>query len=322
MAKPAYDPGLTTQFEAPLRRTINKDGSFNVERRGVSWRAFHPWLQIVNMSWPGFAALVLGSYIGLNTTFACAYFLMGADAVMGSAAPTETGRFLNDFFFSGHTLTTVGYGTLAPHGNLANFTAVLEALTGLLSFAMITGTLVARASRPSARVGYSGKALISPYQNGTALMFRIANERSNNLMELEAHVTLMTVTSASQVPERKFDVLSLERDSVLLFPLSWTVVHPIDETSPLFGKTAGDLHTLQAELIITLKGFDDTFSQIVHSRYSYRWDEIVWGAKFLPTFRVGPEGNILLEIDKLGEYAETVSAAPRLGSNEDTAIRK
>jgi inward rectifier potassium channel len=302
MQKPAFDPGLTRQFGAPLRRAINKDGSFNVRRSGVSWRAFHPWLQIVSMSWPGFSALVVLAYLGINTTFALAYFSMDPAAVQGSAAPSEARRFLNDFFFSGHTLTTVGYGSLSPHGIKANLTATLEALVGLLSFAVITGLLVARVSRPSARIRYSRNALIGPYQDATAVMFRIANERSNNLMELDARMMLMTVINVSGTPERKFDLLPLERQSVLLFPLTWTIVHPIDQASPLFGKTPADLEQLQAELIILVKGFDETFSQVVHSRYSYRHDEIVWGAKFLPAFSVEPTGDLLLEIDKVGEF--------------------
>ncbi|MEP6715361.1 MAG: ion channel [Terriglobia bacterium] len=310
MAKPAYDPGLTRQFDGSLHRVINQDGSFNVRRLGVGWRAFHPWLHVINMSWTGFFTLVLGSYLGINTIFAAFYFLLPPDSVQGSAAPTEAARFLNDFFFSGHTLTTVGYGSLTPRGDLANIVALTEALAGLMAFAMITGTLVARASRPSARIGYSSRALVAPYQNGAGLMFRIANERSNSLMELEASVMLMTVTRTGAAAERKFDLLALERSSVLLFPLSWTIVHPIDEKSPFHGKTAEDLRILEAELIILIKGFDETFGQVVHSRYSYRFDEIVWGAKFLPAFRSGPEGNILLEVYKLGDFIPVPVGGP------------
>src|SRR5947209_7211472 len=143
MNKPAYDPGFTREFGAPLRRAINPDGSFNVRRVGVSWRAFHPWLHVINMSWIGFAVLIACFYCGINFLFGFAYFAMGADSVIGSASPTEAGRMLNCFFFSGHTLTTVGYGTLAPHGVMANAAATVEALVGLLGFALITGLLVA-----------------------------------------------------------------------------------------------------------------------------------------------------------------------------------
>jgi len=305
MQKPAFDPGLTQQFGAPLSRAINKDGTFNVRRSGVDWRAFHPWIHLVSMSWPGFSTLVALTFLGMNSAFALAYFSMGPSAIQGAAAPDEWHRFLDDFFFSGQTLTTVGYGALAPHSVKASMLATFEGAIGLLSFAVITGLLVSRVSRPSARIRYSRNALISPYQNASALMFRIANERSNNLMELEASVLLMTVISRSGTPERKFDLLALERPSVLLFPLTWTIVHPIDEASPLFGKTAADLAQLQAELIVLVKGFDDTFSQVVHSRFSYRHDEFVWGAKFLPAFKVEASGDLLLEVDKVGEFART-----------------
>jgi inward rectifier potassium channel len=248
-------------------------------------------------------------YVGLNTIFGFFYFLMPADSVQGSEARTEATRLLNDFFFSGHTLTTVGYGNLAPRGIAANATATFEALVGLLTFSIITGFLVARVSRPSARIGYSRNALIAPYNGGQAVMFRIANERSNNLMELKAQVMLMTVVPSAtlNVPERKFDLLTLERDSIILFPLTWTVVHPIDDTSPFWGKTAEQLAALQMELMILVKGFDETFSQTVHSRYSYRHDELVWGAKFLPAFKVEQTGDLLLEVDKLGDYIKLAS---------------
>src|SRR5580693_8326121 len=162
MQKPAFDPGLTREFGAPLRRAVNKDGSFNVRRTGASWKAFHPWLFVVRMSWLGFATLVLGFYGVMNTGFALIYYSMDTSQVSGSAAPTEFGRFLKDFFFSAQSLTTVGYGTLAPVGIAASFCASTEALTGLLTFAIISGLLVARASKPSASVGYSRNALISP----------------------------------------------------------------------------------------------------------------------------------------------------------------
>jgi len=303
MQKPAFDPGLTREFGAPLRRAVNKDGSFNVRRTGADWSAFHPWLFIVRMSWTGFSALVLGTYIAINTAFALAYFALNADQVSGSAAATEGARFLNDFFFSAHTLTTVGYGNLAPSGLAANVLSTVEALIGLLGFAVITGLLVARASKPSASIGYSENALVAPYQGGTAIMFRVANQRSNNLMELEARVMLMTLSGPPEKPERKFELLNLERSNLLFFALSWTVVHPIDESSPLYGKAPEDLRRLQAELIILIKGFDETFSQTVHSRHSYRYDEFVWGAKFTQAFRVDPSGDLMLELNRLGDHS-------------------
>jgi inward rectifier potassium channel len=320
MQKPAFDPGLTREFGAPLRRAVNKDGSFNVRRTGADWRSFHPWLFIVRMSWPGFTALVLGFYLAMNTAFALAYYAMAPEQIAGSAAATSGRRFLNDFFFSAHTLTTVGYGNLAPAGVASNFCSTLEALMGLLSFAVITGLLVARASKPSASIGYSRNALIAPYQNGTGVMFRIANQRSNTLMELEAQVMLMTVAGSAAKPERKFELLNLERTGILIFALTWTIVHPIDETSPFYGKTPEDLKRMQAELIILIKGFDDTFSQVVHSRQSYRHDEFVWGAKFDTAFVVESSGDLRLELDRLGDYS-VVNLPLALTSREEDPAR-
>ena len=303
MRKPAFDPGLTLNYGAPLRRAINKDGSFNVRRSGGSWRAFHPWARAVRMSRTGFAALVLGCFLAVNFCFACAYFLLGPGEIQGSDAPTEWGRFLNDLFFSAHTLTTVGYGSLSPHGVGANLLAAVEALLGLMAFALGTGILLARVSRPSARITFSTNAIVAPYLDGSALMFRIANERQNNLMELRASVLLSTVENSYGELKRRYQPLDLERDRILFFPLTWTVVHPIAENSPLFGRTPGELEAMQAEVFILVMGFDDTFSQTVHVRYSYRFDEIAWGRRFVPAFHVDPAGNLVLELDKVGELA-------------------
>jgi len=304
MEQPAFDPGLTQQFSSRLRRAINKDGSFNVRRRGASWRAFHPWLALVNMSWLGFATTLGLMWLAVNTLFAFLYFNLDPNELQGVMVSDAWHRFLDDFFFSAQTLTTVGYGGIVPRGVLANFVASTEALLGLMAFAVGTGLLLARVSRPSARIAFSPYALIAPYQDGTSLQFRIVNERRNTLMELEARVLLMTVVPCARGPERRYDILTLERKAVIFFPLTWTIVHPIDSTSPLFGKTAADLERLQAELLILIKGFDDTFSQTVNARYSYRYDEIRWNARFAPAFHIDEEGDIVLELDQVGAIAE------------------
>ena len=304
MEQPAFDPGLTQQFSNRLRRAINKDGSFNVRRHGASWSAFHPWLALVNMSWTGFGTVLGLMWLVVNTFFAFVYFRLDPNELQGVMVSTPWHRFLDDFFFSAQTLTTVGYGGIVPRGVLANFVASTEALLGLMAFAVGTGLLLARVSRPSARIAFSPNALIAPYQDGTSLQFRIVNERRNILMELEARVLLMTVVPCARGPERRYDILNLERKAVIFFPLTWTIVHPIDATSPLFGKTAADLERLQAELLILIKGFDDTFSQTVNARYSYRYDEIRWNARFAPAFRIDEEGDIILELDQVGAIAE------------------
>ncbi len=308
MQKPSFDPGLTQQFGAPLRRVIDKDGGFNTRKVGGQWRDIHPYLHLVSMSWPAFLAVILGGYVLLNLAFAGIYYWVGTDQLDGADAPTAFGRFLNVFFFSSHTLSTVGYGNISPRGIGANSVASLEALVGVLALAVATGLLFGRVSRPSARIGFSETIVVAPYQDVTALEFRVVNRRPNTLIDTEARLLLMTVENmtvegANPVPRRKFEFLKLERDSVLFLATPWTIVHPIDSESPLWGKTAEDLARLQAEVLISIKAYDDTFAQSVQQRYSYRHDEFVWGRRFAPAFFIGKEGDLVIELDKIGELS-------------------
>ncbi len=309
MAKPTFDPGLTQQYTGLLRRAINKDGSFNVSRHGAGWRDIHPYLHLISLPWPSFLALVFAAYLAVNTIFALLYYSLGPGHLVGGDAPRNFDRFLNAFFFSAHTLTTVGYGNIAPGAISSNILAVIEALIGLLGFALATGILFGRFSRPSARIGFSEFALIAPYEGRTSLQFRIVNRRPNALMELEATVILMLVEGEPGKQKRTFQSLSLERDDIDFLALTWTVVHPIDESSPLFGKTIEEIEKKQAEVIVLIKGFDETFSQGVRSRYSYRFDEIAWQAKFIPAFEFDETGSMVLNINKVGNYAP-VEPAP------------
>jgi inward rectifier potassium channel len=144
---------------------------------------------------------------------------------------------------------------------------------------------------------------VAPYQSATGLQFRVANRRSNNLMEVQARVLLSTVEPSEDGLQRKYMYLTLERDTVQFLPLTWTIVHPIDQDSPLWGKSPEDLIRLQAEFLITIKAFDDTFFQTVHVRHSYRFDEVVWGARFVTAFEPGAKGEMLLDLGKLSEIA-------------------
>ena len=309
MQKPTFDPGLTQQFSGVLRRSINKDGSFNVYRRGVSWRDFHPYLQMLNMSWPRFFATILGGYLLINLLFALVYFGLGPDHLHGADGTNEMDRFLNDFFFSTHTLTTVGYGNIVPATVTTNIVASLEAIVGLMLVALGTGLMFGRFSRPSARIAFSDHILMAPYQEQNSLQFRIVNLRPNILMDLEANMVMMTVEGPPGQLKRQFQTLKLERERVYFLPLTWTIVHPIDETSPLHGKSYADLERWQTEFVILIKGFDDTFSQIVHSRYSYRYDEISWQAKFQPAFEINAAGDLILNVDRVGSHALLSEAA-------------
>ena len=299
MKKESFDPGLTTQFSGDLRRTINADGSFNVKRTGLRWRDANPYLMLIDTTWPRFLLIVLLGFMTANLIFAGLYMVVGIEYLKG--LESDMSPFANAFFFSVHTLTTVGYGNVYPEGPWANAISSMEAASGLMLFAIATGLLYGRFSRPSARIVYSKSAVIAPYQDGTSLQFRVANARSNTLMNMEAKVLLMTVDRSDGELRRNFIDLPLERPQIYFFALTWTVVHPIDSASPFFGKSAEDLARVSAEILILLQGFDDTFSQVVHSRYSYRHDEFVWGAKFAPAFKVDQKGGLVVEVDHIDE---------------------
>jgi inward rectifier potassium channel len=301
MKKPSFDPGLTQQYIKPLRRVITKSGDFNVRRTGGAWRDVHPYLYLINLSWPAFLASIFVGYVLVNFVFACVYYTVGIDQLDGASAPTVLGRFLNVFFFSSHTLSTVGYGNIAPRGIGANSVAAFEALTGVLGLAVATGLLFGRISKPSARIGFSANILVAPYQDGTALEFRIANRRSNALVEAKANLLLMTVEPGNGGLKRNHQLLNLEREGVMFFATPWTIVHPIDHESPLWGKTAEDLNREQAEVLILIKAYDDTFAQSVQVRHSYRHDEFIWGKKFAPAFSIDDEGGVVVELDKIGD---------------------
>jgi inward rectifier potassium channel len=302
MEKTTFDPGFTQKYTGSIRRIINENGEFNVRRRGANWHDIHPYLYMINTTWPRFLANILVAYLILNFIFAGFYWAAGVEHLHGAEAPTPAGRFLNAFFFSAHTLTTVGYGSIAPEGVVANSVAAVEALCGLMTFALATGLLFGRFSRPAARLAFSRQMLVAPFRDGLSLQFRVANRRSNNLMEIDAKLLLATVEPSNGSMKRKYANLTLERPSVLFLPLSWTIVHPINETSPLYGKTPDDLTAMQAEFLVLLKAFDDTFYQIVHTRHSYRYDEIAWHAQFEPAFSIDPQGDVLLDVERIGSY--------------------
>lgn len=299
-----FDPGLTERYTGRLHRTIERDGSFNVLRRGVGFRDKGFYLHLMSSSWPWFLIQVGIAYTLANVVFAAIYYWIGVDWLVGAPHETKLAAFLGAFFFSVQTFTTVGYGHIAPKGILTSSVAALEAMTGLLAFAIGTGLMYGRFSRPSARLMFSRQMVVAPYNDGRAVMFRVANGRPNVLMELEAIVILMTVADGPDGPKRKFEALTLERKKVYFLPLSWTIVHPINEHSPLQGLGPDDLRTMQAEFLILIKAFDDTFSQEVHGRYSYTFYEIEWESRFLPAFDVTSDGDMVLDVSQLDRSAK------------------
>jgi inward rectifier potassium channel len=282
-------------------RLLNPDGSFNVARRGLSfWAALNPYHTLLTISWPRFLGVVTLFYVVTNVVFAIAFLMCGPGAL---SAPSDVGlhsAFLRAFYFSVDTLATIGYGNISPAGVAAHTIVTVEALVGILGTALITGLVFARFSRPTAQIIFSRAAVIAPYRDVTAFMFRLVNGRSNQIVELSCKVLLARFEDEDGQSIRRFYPLELERDRVVFFPLSWTVVHPIDESSPIYGLTEDDLRRGNAEFLILLTGMDETFSQMVHTRSSYTADNIIWNARFANVFnrRVGHE-RLTIDVRRL-----------------------
>lgn len=300
------DPGTGTQYSTYSKRIINKNGSFNVRKVGLGPSTRNAYQFLIQIGWWPFLGVIVIYLLAVNALFGLCYYAIGTENFLGITTDQPGAAFLECFYFSFQTFTTVGYGAVSPIGHAANGVAAFEAIFGWLSFAIITGILYGRFSRPSARVQYSKNALIAPYRDkGNSLQFRVANMRNSNLMEMSVTVMLMMIERGPEgILKRTFTPLHLERSEVLFFPLNWTIVHPITEESPIFNASQEDLITMDAEILIMLKGFDDTFSQTVHSRYSYKANEIIWGAKFKPMFDTQMNGDIHLFFDVIDEYEE------------------
>ena len=293
---PTLDPGIGEKFSRRTKRAINHDGSFNVRRRGGPHR-HDPYQWLITMNWWPFIGVVVAFFTVLNVAFAGAYVALGPGGLSGAAAPRGAVQgFLSALFFSIQTFTSVGYGHVYPGTNAAGFLSSAEALVGVLTFALATGLLYGRFSRPTARIHFSRTAIISRRADGLpCLQFRIANQRRNILIDLQARVLLKTVDPATT--DQTYALLPLERSAVSLFPLSWTVVHDITSESPLHGLGPADYERLDLEILIQLKGYDDSFAQDVHARNSYTHDEIEWHRRFVRAYEVGADGIAVVDLD-------------------------
>jgi inward rectifier potassium channel len=272
-----------------------------VHRRGTRLRDFHFYKFLVGLSWPRFLAALFGSFVAVSVVFAGLYLAVGLDSLQGAQSRTALEAFLTAFFFSVQTLTTVGYGLIAPRALGADAVSAVEAMLGVMGFAFAAGLIYGRFARPTARILWSASAVIAPYRGKHSLQFRIANGRANAIVDLEATVVLMTVEGRGAEHHRSYAKLELERPRVFFLPLTWTIVHPIDTTSPLHGKTAEDLAESAAEILVLIRGFDDTFSQVVNARTSYRHDEILWGYRFRPAFHNDEHGHLVLDLSKIDD---------------------
>ncbi|MEP6618690.1 MAG: ion channel [bacterium] len=284
------------------RRLIERDGSFTARREGFAPLSYlNGYHAMLTMSWPRFLGILMLVYVGLNALFAGLFMLCGPDALAGLGVDRMGGTFLRAFFFSIETFATIGYGAVYPVGAAANWLVTVESIISILAIALLTGLVFARFARPTAALLFSDVAVVAPYQGRTAFMFRITNARSNQLMELEAKVLFTRLDGRG----RTYTQLKLERTKVVFFPMSWTIVHPIEDDSPMFGMSHMDLEDNEAEFLILMSGIDETFAQTVHARSSYKPEEIVFAKKFSNMYNpVARDGIISVDIRKLSDVED------------------
>lgn len=307
-ATAARDLGFGSRVAGYSRvRLINKDGSFNVQRHGLSTgTVLSPYHELLSMSWTRFAVYALAFYVLVNALFAAIYMMCGPHALVGpnfDGLEYTLNSFLRAFFFSVETFGTIGYGHIAPYSLSANIVITIESIVSLFSVALTTGLVFARFSRPTARIAYSQNAVVAPYQEKSGFMFRCANARNNQLVDVSVRVLYSRLEERNGVRIRQFTTLPLEFERVTFFTLSWTVVHPIDDTSPLFGISYDHLVQNDAEFLVLLSGIDDTFAQTVHSRTSYKASEVIWGAKYTPIFVESPNRGVIgMDLSRIHDY--------------------
>lgn len=269
-----------------------QDGRFEIP--GIdAWHNYwqEPYYLLLTIPWSGFLLLMVLSYVAINAIFAIAY-LIGGDCIE-NATPGSLG---DAFFFSVQTLTSIGYGSMYPTTAYADFVVTTEALIGIMGIALMTGLAFTKFSQPTAKVAFSKVAIISNYNNIPTLMLRAANQRRNQIIQAEIRVYLMRdEISAEGEYMRRFHQLKLVRNRTPRFTLSWTVMHQIDESSPLWKTTAESLAQTRAMLVVSLSGIDETVAQSLHAPYSYAASDILWGHRFADIVHHTSDGHYFID---------------------------
>lgn len=297
--------GFGTNANSYGGRFVNKNGTPNIEKRGmhllhrISW--YHTMINMPNWK---FMTILFTFYIVINFVFAIAYYAIGIEHLDGiEQSQSVLTQFGQAYFFSAQTFTTVGYGHISPTGFLASALSSAEALIGLLSFAIATGLFFGRFSKPTAFLKFSHHALISPYGESKALMIRLVPFKNTNFTDAKAKVTLGMSLEENGQKTNKFYSLELELDRINALSLSWTLVHPITENSPLYNFTEEDFKKTHGEILVFITTFDDMFSNTVAARTSYTFDEVIYGAKFETMYNRNKDNSkTILHLDKLNSY--------------------
>ncbi len=302
-AKTEIETGLSANNQNG-GRFFNKNGNPSVEVKGISlFERLNIYHTLLSMNRWKFLFSIIAFFVGINLLFALLYLLIGVEHLAGMNTNSTTEKIGEAFFFSAQTFTTVGYGRISPVGFITSFVASLEALTGLMSFALVTGLLYGRFARPRSYIKYSTHALFAPFKGGNALMFRFAPYTHNILMNVEVKVTAAMKIEEDGVLKTKFLNVPLDISKAITLSLNWTIVHPINDDSPFYGLTKEDIANAQTELLIFVQGFDESFSNTVISRSSYTYAEFIYGAKFVPMFKPNANNTATeLYMQKLDTY--------------------
>lgn len=299
--KTIKDPGLGSKFSKPVKRLMNRDGSYNIERIGglKKYQDFYKYLQDISL--PKFLLITISIYIVINIVFSCLYLIAGIEQLGGSQHHQHP--FFTAFFFSTQTFTTVGYGSISPTGTGAEIIAMIEAFFGLMTFALATGLLYGRFSKPNTKISFSKNVIITPFENSTAMMFKLVNQRNNVLLNTRIKIFLSIDKDINKQDFSKdYFQLNPEIDKITFFPLTWTIVHKINEDSPLYGLTLEEIKLKRAELFILIETFDETFSQEIVQKHSYGMEDWLENVKFEPNFKQNENGKIELYVNEISKY--------------------
>ena len=278
-----------------------KDGSFRVDRIGRLTGLSEGFISLATMPLGRLVATFIAAYLTMNVVFGSLYMLIGVERIGNADVSSLGGRWLSALGMSVQTLTTVGYGSLYPTSAATWLLAAVEGVFGILGFSLIAAVIYARFARPTTRLAYSTHALVAPFKDGWSLQIRIANRRDTLLVEIEARVLLAMADRDGGAERLTYFNLPLQIDRVSFLPLSWTMVHPITAESPLAGMSHEDLEQRRAEVLIIIKGIDEGYMQPVITRHSFRYDEIVWGGRYVRAYGV-ENGEARLYLSKLSDY--------------------
>ncbi len=281
-------------------RFLSREGRPTARKYGLgAQRTERLYLQALNEPWTTFIAWCVGIVLLLNGVFALAYLSLGEQAISGTASLGLTDPFLREFVFSVGVFTTNGTGGMHAVGSTAHLLVVVESLLGPIVAFVAAGLFIARLTRPRAQIMFSESAVVAPYENGRALMFRIVNASPSELSQVHIQFVLSWFEEMDGVRSRELHTLSLERNDVTFFPLHWTVVHPITADSPLRGVTPDMLRAGQAEFMIHVTAHEETFSTQISERSSYLWNEVSWDAKFANMFTSTTDDVLAVDVERL-----------------------